>query len=382
MKCPKCGHEQASEIECERCGVIFEKFYRLQEKMHSLKPSTDSRDQSPALEKKRFPLFLVLLGCVLAAALVFGGYRHGLKRAGEVETAQEETRPIESPLTEETTKQTGEEENEAAAEIVQRLKDFRAPKNILEESQLATVFIGTSWGVGSGFFIDEECRIITNKHVVHFSNEQISELKHQIARLTEIIGRERKYIEGFNDFARHKGVRNLNEWMLEEMAMVRQSLAVHEEQLQQLTALYEDVRYGPEFMSLKVYLLDGSEYSMDNISLSETYDLALLEMGREGCPRLAPNFGALATGQRVYTIGNPAGLSHTVTSGIVSGYREYGDIRYIQTDAPINSGNSGGPLIDEQGRVIGVNTMVLKDTEGIGFAIPIELAIKEFGLMD
>lgn len=84
-------------------------------------------------------------------------------------------------------------------------------------------------------------------------------------------------------------------------------------------------------------------------------------------------------GQKVYTIGNPSGLRHTVTSGIISGYREYKDNPLIQTDAPINPGNSGGPLIDENGRAIGVNTMIIRDTEGIGFAIPMKSVFEEFG---
>jgi S1-C subfamily serine protease len=67
-----------------------------------------------------------------------------------------------------------------------------------------------------------------------------------------------------------------------------------------------------------------------------------------------------------------------VTAGIVSGYRRYRDSTVIQTDAPINPGNSGGPLIDTRGRAIGVNTMILQNTEGIGFAIAIEEVWDEF----
>lgn len=86
----------------------------------------------------------------------------------------------------------------------------------------------------------------------------------------------------------------------------------------------------------------------------------------------------LKVGEWVVAIGNPFGLSHTVTAGIVSakgrviGSGPYDD--FIQTDASINPGNSGGPLIDMNGRVIGINTMIIAGGQGIGFAIPINLS--------
>ncbi len=88
----------------------------------------------------------------------------------------------------------------------------------------------------------------------------------------------------------------------------------------------------------------------------------------------------LQQGDKVFTIGSPVGLRHTVTSGIFSGYRkrENDGSMFLQTDAAINPDNSGGPLIDERGYVLGVNTMILQDTEGIGFAIPIEAVFEEF----
>lgn len=109
-------------------------------------------------------------------------------------------------------------------------------------------------------------------------------------------------------------------------------------------------------------------------------DLALLKL--DGNAALSPlNLGdsdALRVGDVVIAIGNPFGYSHTVTSGIISAKgRVIGNGPYdnfLQTDAAIHPGNSGGPLLDTRGRVIGINTAVSSEGAGIGFAIPINLA--------
>lgn len=100
-------------------------------------------------------------------------------------------------------------------------------------------------------------------------------------------------------------------------------------------------------------------------------DLALLSIVASPCPPIEPgDEERIANGDQVYAIGSPVGLGHTVTSGVYSGFREAGAIRLIQTDAAINPGSSGGPLLDRNGRVIGVNTLKGLNTERIGFAIP------------
>ena len=105
-------------------------------------------------------------------------------------------------------------------------------------------------------------------------------------------------------------------------------------------------------------------------------DLALLKIAPRG--KIRPldfgNSDRLRVGDIVLAIGNPFGFAHTVTSGIISakgrviGTGPYD--RFLQTDAPIHPGNSGGPLIDVRGRVIGINTAVSSQGHGIGFAIP------------
>jgi S1-C subfamily serine protease len=102
-----------------------------------------------------------------------------------------------------------------------------------------------------------------------------------------------------------------------------------------------------------------------------TRDLALLSVGVKGCHYLdLGNPDDAKLGQEVYAIGNPLGLSNTVTKGIISAYRTAKDgVRYIQLDATINPGNSGGPLLTKSGLVIGVNTFKVSGYEGLNFAI-------------
>jgi len=135
---------------------------------------------------------------------------------------------------------------------------------------------------------------------------------------------------------------------------------------------------------LNVTLSDGKTYKAQVIGRSLSYDIAVLQVFAP-LDRLRPlplgKSTALLVGQTTYAIGNPYGLDHTLTSGIVSALnREISSslgnaIRgVIQTDAAINPGNSGGPLLDSAGRLIGMNTSVIGpgNRAGIGFAIPVD----------
>jgi serine protease Do len=128
-------------------------------------------------------------------------------------------------------------------------------------------------------------------------------------------------------------------------------------------------------------MADNKEYTVDSIITSPDHDLALLKVASVYGQAMKRNTKErLKQGQVVYAIGSPLGLNNTVTSGIFSAYRKMADSNatYLQIDAAINPGNSGGPLIDNQGNVLGVNTMVAKEAEGIGFAIPIETVLEAF----
>lgn len=133
---------------------------------------------------------------------------------------------------------------------------------------------------------------------------------------------------------------------------------------------------------IKIFLADDSEHMANYVLVSDNYDLALLSLfsGEYTYLSKPPAGKKLHQGEKVYTVGSPVGLRHTVTAGVFSGYRkkEIDDQIFLQTDAAINPGNSGEPLIDEYGFVYGVNTMIIRDTEGIGFAIPIGKVFEEF----
>jgi len=130
-----------------------------------------------------------------------------------------------------------------------------------------------------------------------------------------------------------------------------------------------------------VKLSDGREMKGEIKGKDEKLDLALIKVN-SSTPLPYAELGdsdALQVGEWVMAIGNPFGLSHTVTAGIVSakgrviGSGPYDD--FIQTDASINPGNSGGPLFDARGRVIGINTAIIAGGGGgIGFAIPVNVA--------
>ncbi|MRR53983.1 MAG: DegQ family serine endoprotease [Deltaproteobacteria bacterium] len=131
---------------------------------------------------------------------------------------------------------------------------------------------------------------------------------------------------------------------------------------------------------IKVKLSDGREFRGELKGSDEKLDLALIKITSKNHLPLAilGDSDAIEVGEWVLAIGNPFGLSQTVTAGIVSakgrviGSGPYDD--FIQTDASINPGNSGGPLFNAKGEVIGINTAIVAGGQGIGFAIPINMA--------
>jgi serine protease Do len=131
---------------------------------------------------------------------------------------------------------------------------------------------------------------------------------------------------------------------------------------------------------IRVTLLDGRSYDAEVKGRDPKTDIALIRIKPENGLPVATlgDSDALQVGEWVIAIGNPFGFGHTVTAGVVSAKdRTIGAGPYdafIQTDASINPGNSGGPLFNARGEVVGINTAIVSSGQGLGFAIPINMA--------
>jgi serine protease Do len=142
-------------------------------------------------------------------------------------------------------------------------------------------------------------------------------------------------------------------------------------------------------VQVQVTLADGRRLPATVIGADPRLDTAVLRVTARNLPVAELHSGPLKVGQLVVAIGNPYGLSWTVTAGVVSALgRELpiGDglaLRdLIQTDVPINPGNSGGPLVDAQGRVVGITTAIIPFARGVGFAVPVSSVLTALARFD
>lgn len=144
---------------------------------------------------------------------------------------------------------------------------------------------------------------------------------------------------------------------------------------------------GNLFSKCYITLKDGTNYTGNVVWTDEYLDLSIIKINttRQMSSACLGDSDDINVGQTVFAIGNPLGVEfqRTVTSGIISAkertikIEEDKQTNYmeelIQTDAPINNGNSGGPLIDAKGNILGITTVKIKEAEGIGFAVPINI---------
>lgn len=135
---------------------------------------------------------------------------------------------------------------------------------------------------------------------------------------------------------------------------------------------------------VKVATYGGPAFPAEIVRLDSAHDVALLHIPGDGHPCLVPPPAPASLGSEIYAIGAPGGeeLSHSVSKGIVSGYREWEEHKFIQTDVSLNAGNSGGPLLDTGGFVLGVVSWKVAGlgVEGLSFGIPHSAAVDFLGI--
>lgn len=292
-------------------------------------------------------------------------------------------------------------------DIEKELKEKFNPKNEIETASISTVTIKTSLGHGSGFFINENGYILTNKHVLRRDETQIKKTEEFITRQESLIADDEAAIANAeNQLKRMKSeldeykayIDNLTNPNAKSSAMQKYKSQIteyefYDSQIRKRKNEFEEklskyrqntdefarrARIAGHERRFTVILKDNTELEANLVSISNDHDLALLRINNCKSPYIQPaSVVQIIQGARVFAIGSPLGVVDSVSSGIISGY----DSNYIRTDAKIYLGNSGGPLITADGKVIGVNTMKLitQKFEGIGFAIPVRKAFQEFG---
>jgi S1-C subfamily serine protease len=285
------------------------------------------------------------------------------------------------------------------------LQDYPA-RNPIEKAALATVAIKSSLGYGSGFFISNAGHIITNKHVVRITGQQARQIDDHFSRVDDQaetmkarfateqgrIDDYQKRLDELKKQADHevnpsnrKAYQDEYRLRKKELDRWKADYRKRKQKFQSQFNQYESNRGDFEYdrsvaalnQSFNIILVDDTQLYAHLVAVSENHDLALLKVDAGQTPMLHPGPAhGLAQGDPVYAIGNPAQLRNTVTSGIFSGYEG----SFIQTNAQISPGNSGGPLIDPNGKVLGINTKKKYGGafEGLGFAIPIHIALREF----
>jgi serine protease Do len=376
MDCPKCGHQQTDTVQCAACGIYFAKYAQHQ----ALLASRAQPDRGDTPRQARFGWGALAVTALISAALAWFLVRGRSAApgpespAGVTAAAGPATPPAATSA--------------AAVQVLQGLeaqlaKNFPA-RNVIETARNATVFIKTGWGMGSGFIIDADCHVITNRHVVETDGTWVANKVVDTPEMrTRLAIAEQQLRAGIIQQMQLRqslvGQPGTNLQVLE----IEERIQTMKQDLADLPARVKgdikDKVQGAGVSGFSATLVDGTEFSALHAEYADNHDLAVFRLPADHCPHLsAGNSIALAQGERLYTIGNPSGLAYSVTSGIFSGERGAGEQRYLQTDAPINPGNSGGPLIRENGQVVGINTLVLQGAQGIGFAIPIEAIYQEF----
>ena len=270
----------------------------------------------------------------------------------------------------------------------------------------AVVSVRSHIGSGSGFFINENGYLLTNRHVVRPTEnanwkDQEKALKLEEAKLSDMrrvlnkesaklnrhtkkLSRFRQSIDKINGQSlraeKEAKYASLEDDLDGRKQTYRQNMRIYQNRKKQLSDKSSEIGFSSALSAAAsrfvITLKNGDEKTAKLVSLSKKFDLALLKVEHHRTEYLQAG-EAPRQGQGVYAIGSPLGIRDIITSGILS--RVEDDV--LITDSQILPGNSGGPLINAAGQVLGINTAKVAKSaydDGLGLAIPYNVALKEF----
>ncbi len=282
------------------------------------------------------------------------------------------------------------------------------PQTAIELATLAVVKVESGVGTGSGFFMTDSGFLVTNRHVVRptdykgwqgraekfdEADQRLKKAERRLEVWAAELGVMKQEITAYetsiaNESVQRKDVANAR-WRSYKARYVnskrdyskaeREVNAIrrkHSSERFDFNSKANRVKYASRF---NVVLKNGARLSARLVKESKDHDLALLKVDRYVTPflRAATNKNN-RQGTQVYAIGSPLGMKDFVTSGIITGV----SAGKLVTDSQILPGNSGGPLVDADGRVLGVNTLKLYSKtvlgEGFGLSVPIKVVLKTF----
>jgi S1-C subfamily serine protease len=352
--------------------------------------------------KRRFAVCLLLLIFAVTASAQIYKYKdsNGRWQYSDKPPAKNiKTEQIESHA-----KRKSEQEGNLKRKLTKKYRSVSA----IEKTTLAVVRIETPLGLGSGFFTSSDGYILTNKHVVRPDSDSVEEAKDKLKKSEAVVQRQKSKLRRYRD--RLKSMKRDLDEMASELEYYSDSdkVAKKEEYSEYRRDYFKSKKNTEKFEKnykknarelqskkdsfnrrlanaevanqFDIFLKDKTKLTAKLVGISSERDLALLKLSDHFVPTVVVDFGlSPKQGEVVYAVGSPLGLHDYVTSGVITSFKK----KFLVTDAQILPGNSGGPLVDPEGRLLGMNTAKLLSTnsigsEGFGLAIPLKAMKKEF----
>jgi S1-C subfamily serine protease len=257
-------------------------------------------------------------------------------------------------------------------DLLTKLQQKFRPSTPVQECSLAVVKIEATMGTGSGFFVTTDGLILTNRHVVRPPEDWGKEQEGRLEQAKEALDSAKAALAiPRSRYADPTEYDKVAAWYRKNSQEYRRA-RLERDILRSRSAVQN---------TFQIQLKDGAKLMAELVAVSDNLDLALLQLNDYRTPSIAPLSGrAMSQGETVYLIGSPLGVADTVSRGVFTGWHE----GMLGTDGKILPGNSGGPMVTEDGKAVGVNSIKITAgpnsvlDQGLGFAIPIAAALAEF----